>query len=209
MSDMQTVRDDLAFLRTMAEGGRQPGRHTGVILATGGFAYGLASCAAWAVLDGRLPGGTAAIWAPWLLATVVFYAVLFAALRGVTRGERARPGPNQLSGLAWAAMGGVMFSVILATVVANVVTGSPLVWTSIPSIFIALYGAGWTVAAAAAGRGWMRGVALASFAGAVALAFLAGRAEQYLAYGAALMLLGGIPGLALMRAPSSTAAARA
>ncbi len=202
MSDIQSIRDDLAYMRGLADDGRRPSRRGGVILAAGGFTYGLASFAGWACLTGFAPGGAAAVWAPWTAATLVFYAVMFVQLRALKReGKGSGTAPSNLSGLAWAAMGGAMFTLILSAVAANWTTGSPLVWAVVPSVFLALYGTGWTVAAAASGRTWMRNLALASFAGAVAIAFVAGSTTVWLAYGVALMLLGGAPGVVLARDP--------
>ena len=202
MSDIQGIRDDLAYMRGLADDGRQPSRRGGVILAAGGFAYGAASLTAWLQYTGGLPGGVAAAWIPWGAATVVFYAVLFPQLAVLKRAAgRSSTAPATLSGLAWSAIGAAMFSLILAAVAANVTTRSTLVWALIPSVFLALYGTGWTVAASASGRGWMRNLGLASFASSVAIAFLAATPAVWLAYAAALVLLGGVPGLVLARDP--------
>ena len=115
------------------------------IIATGGFVYGLASLAAWAVLSGRLPGGAVGVWAPWLAATVVFYAVLFVMIRRIKR-ERTSGGLPRVTGSAWAAIGGAMFTIILSAVVAAQVLNSAVVWAMVPSVFLSLYGAGWLIA---------------------------------------------------------------
>ncbi len=202
MSDIQSIRDDLAYMRGLADDGRRPSRKGGLILAAGGFIYGLASFAGWACQAGIAPSGAQATWAPWLAASIVFYAALFVLLRAMKReGRGGGSTPSTLSGLAWSAMGGAMFTLILAAAAADWATRSPLVWAVVPSVFLALYGTGWTVAAAASGRGWMRNLALLSFASAVAIAFLAGSTTVWLAYGAALVLLGGVPGLVLARDP--------
>jgi hypothetical protein len=206
MSDIQSIRDDLAYMRGLADDGRRPSRGGGVILAAGGFAYGAASLAAGGMVTGVLPGSAAGFWAPWAAATVLFYAVLFVQLRAIKREEpRSLTAPSTLSGLAWSAMGGAAISVILAGVAAGWVTGSSLVWAVMPSVFLALYGVGWTVAAAASGAAWMRNVALLSFASATAIAFLAASPLMWLAYGAALMGLAGGPGLLLARKPLAAA----
>lgn len=202
MTDADTLRSDLAFMRAMADDGRSPSPQGGAILAAGGFIFGLASFAAWAVLSGLAPGGVQAVWLPWGAAMLVFAPVLVLCLRSIGRegGSAPASGVSAIAGRAWSAMGGAMFTLIVAAMAANVVTGSPAVWALIPSVFTALYGAGWAVACAASGRGWMRGLALASFAASVVLACLAASPAVYLAYGAALMLLGGVPGLVLARA---------
>lgn len=201
MTDIDSIRSDLAFMRAMADDGRMPSPQGGAILAGGGFIFGLASFVAWALLDGRLPGGAPAVWIPWAAAMAVFTPVLVLSLRAIGRekGKEVDQGLPAVAGMAWAGLGGAMFTLIVAAVAANVVTGSPAVWAFVPSVFVALYGAGWTVNCAASGRSWMRTVALASFAASVVLACLAGSPAVYLGYGAALIALGGLPGLALAR----------
>jgi hypothetical protein len=197
---MRTMRDDLAFMRAMAAEGGQGSPKGGIIIAAGGFFYGGAAIAAWASLTGRLPFGVTGMWAPWLIATVAFYAVLFLAVRAIKRG--ASGGAGRLVGAAWMGLGLTMFSIILSAIAANYVTQSPVVWATVPSVFIAIYGAGWTVAASAARKGWMWAVAILSFVTAVGLGLIAQTSGAYLAYGAALMLLGGVPGLVLARRPA-------
>lgn len=207
MSDIQSIRDDLAYMRGLADDGRQPSRGGGVILATAGFAYGAASLAAWALLVGALPGGVAALWRPWAAATVVTYATVFLQVRAMKREEpRSRTAPATLSGVAWTAVGGASVTVIAAAAAASYVTGSALVWSLTPSVFLILYGAAWTVTAAASGKPWVRNLAVLSFASAVVVAFLVASPAVYLAYAAALAGLAGAPGLRLMARKRASAA---
>ena len=64
---------------------------------------------------------------------------------------------------------------------------------------LALGGLGWSVSANMTGQKWLHVVAIGAFAGAPALAWLAGDPVQYLAYAAALFLLMCVPGMVLMR----------
>jgi hypothetical protein len=73
-----------------------------------------------------------------------------------------------------------------------------------PSIVLVLYGAAWWVAASVSRLAWIRAVAAASFAAAIALGLLIGSTWVWLAYAAALILLTMVPGLALMRQEPST-----
>lgn len=195
---MQTMRDDLAFMRAMAAEGGQGSPKGGIIIAAGGFLYGAASIAAWASLTGRTGFGAPGVWAPWAIATLVFYAVLFVAVRAIKR-DGARSGAGRLVGTAWMGLGFAMFTIIVSAIASSYVTQSPLVWATVPSVFLAIYGAGWTVAAAASRKAWMSAVATASFAAAIGLGLIAANSVSWLAYGAALMLLGGVPGLVLAR----------
>ena len=195
---LQTMREDLAFMRAMASEGGQGSPKGGIIIAAGGFLYGAAAMVEWGSLTRRLPFGSVGVWAPWLVATAAFYAVLFFAVRAIKR-DGAESGAGRLVGAAWMGLGFAMFTIILSCVAASTVTQSPVVWAAVPSVFLAIYGAGWTVAATGSRKAWMAIVAALSFLAAVGLGLLAQTSTAWLAYGAALMLLGGVPGLVLAR----------
>lgn len=198
MSDMQTLKDDLAFLRTMAESGRESAPQGGAILATAGFTFGVAALVHWAADADLIPLSLQQIWIFWALAAAIFYAVLFVTLRAIKRqgegGAAAR-----LAGAAWAALGGAAFTLLAACIAASWTTRSPLVWAVTPSVFLALYGSGWIIASVASGKRWMAGVGYASFSAAVFAAFLVTSPLLWLAYGASLIALMGVPGLLLAR----------
>lgn len=204
MSDIQNIRDDLAFLREVAESGRVGGPQGGVILATAGFVFGAASLTAWATFQGALPLSASQVWIPWLAATVIFYAVLLFALRAIKR-QASGGAAARLAGVAWSALGGAAFTLLAACIAVQWTTGSPLVWATTPSVFLALYGSGWIIAGAAAERGWMKAVGYVSFAAGVTAAFLALTPHIWLFYGLALMAVMGVPGLVLARASAARA----
>ena len=195
---MQTAREDLAFLRAMAAEGGRAAPQGGIIIAAGGFLFGAASVAAWAILSGRIAWGANLVWAPWLVATAAFYLLLFLALRGIKR-EGSRGVSGRLAGQAWSALGGAMFTIVAGYVIAAALARNAAMWNTLPTVFLALYGAGWLVAGVATGRAWPRAVGLLSFVAAVVIACLAGSVDVWLAYGAALVVVGGLPGLYAMR----------
>jgi hypothetical protein len=197
MTDIQGIRDDLAFMREVAQGA-QGTLCGGGILAAAGLIYGGASLVQWLMLSGRAPASDAAILWTWGLAAVAFYAVLFFELRRLKR-ERGAGLAARGAGVTWWATGLAFFAIVLGFGVANWRLGSPVIWAAMPVVAFALYGAGWTVAAHLSGKRWVQGVAWASFAFAVAVAGLSGSPDIWLAYGLGLILLLGAPGLALLR----------
>jgi hypothetical protein len=68
-----------------------------------------------------------------------------------------------------------------------------------PTIVVVAYGSAWMVAALMSQARWMMSVALASYAGAVVLAWFAGDQVIYLVHAALLLLVALVPGLILMR----------
>jgi hypothetical protein len=101
--------------------------------------------------------------------------------------------------MAWTAMGWAIFAIMSGFGVASTQLHSPELFAGAPMVILALYGAGWTVAATVSGRLWMKGVALGGYVGAVAIGFLVTSPAIFLVYAAALLLLTAAPGVALMR----------
>jgi hypothetical protein len=76
---------------------------------------------------------------------------------------------------------------------------NPGLFAATPMVILALYGAGWTVAATVSGRPWMKAVALGGYVAAVAIGFLVTSPLIFLVYAIALLLLATAPGVALMQ----------
>ena len=195
MTDMQTIRDDLAFMRGVSAAA-DPGqtRKGGLILLSAGVIFGAASLAAWGGATGQLP--FAVVRWVWLAAMVAFFAVLAGIL---TVGPRSQGVRDRATGAAWAAVGGVIFTAVIGFEVAAQVLRSTAVFAGLPTLIIALYGAGWTVSGAMSGRRWRIAVALGGYVAAVVLAFLVASPAIYLAYAAVLVGLTAVPGLVLLR----------
>ncbi len=188
------IRDDLAFMRGLAEVEEpRASRKAGVILSAAGVIFGGASLVAWRAASGALPAGVLA-WA-WLVATGLFVGVLVTTLIvfGRSRGVRDRA-----TGMAWSGVGGALFAIFLGLYAAATATGGSAVFAAVPTVVLALYGAGWTVASTMSGRRWQAAVALGCYSAAAAIGFLAASAAVFLAYAAALLLLVAAPGLVLL-----------
>ena len=196
---MQAIRDDLAYMRALAEEGRRTPLLGGSILIAAGLIYGTAALAHWAVIADVLDVAPAVLNVIWGVAVAAFL-VTFLALRSRLGGKPgARSMANTVSAAAWGGMGGASFAIALSLFAAVYKTGDWIFMGLFPPVIFALYGAAWIVGAALSDRRWMRWVAIASFAAAVASGLLIGTAEQFLVYAAAFILLSTLPGLAMVR----------
>ncbi|MFN3536892.1 MAG: hypothetical protein ACK4Y4_05540, partial [Brevundimonas sp.] len=75
-------------------------------------------------------------------------------------------------------------------------------WTlmrAMPIVVFAAYGSAWIVAGEMSGAGWMKGVALIAYAGAVLLGVFADSSWSYPVFAGLLVFVALLPGLALMR----------
>jgi hypothetical protein len=196
---MQAIRDDLAYMKALAEEGRRTPLLGGSILIAAGLIYGAAALAHWAVIADVLDVGPAALNVIWGVAVAAFLVALFTLKARLGGKPGASAVNNRVSGAAWGGMGGASFAIGLALFAAVAKTGDWIFMTLFPPVILALYGAAWIVGAALSDRPWMRWVAVASFAAAVAAGLLIGTAEQYLVYAAAFLLLSVLPGIALVR----------
>jgi len=195
----QSLKDDIAYMRALAEEGRKTPLLGGAILVTAGLVFGLASVAHWAVVADVLDVGMEVLAGIWLAAMVVFIGALVVLNAKLARKPGARSPANRAAGAAWGAVGGAVFVLAVSMGFVAWRTQSDVAAYLFPSVILALYGTGWAVSATMSERRWMRTVAIGSWIGAPAVAWLTGSPTQYLAYAAALILFAFVPGLVMMR----------
>ena len=197
--DVKAIRDDLAFLRALAEDGRRTPLLGGSLLAAAGGCYGLASFVQWLVLARIVAVPQVWVFAVWLIAVAVHLTIQATLVRRLS----ARPGmastANRASRDVWTAVGVGCFVLMTAVGVASWRARTGVLIGFAPSIILVLYGAAWWVAASVSRQAWIRLVAVTSFAAAIVLGFFVGQVSVWLFYAAALFLLALVPGLALMR----------
>ena len=107
---IQTLKDDIAFMRALAQEGQSAPLLGGSILVAAGVTFGVAGVAHWAVVSKvlNLPQVTLAF--IWPVALILFLVQLV----WLRRGGNARPGAqspgNRASSAAWASMGWTIFN---------------------------------------------------------------------------------------------------
>jgi hypothetical protein len=198
MTDQNAIRDDLSFLRAMAEEGRDIPLTAGPPLLSSGATFGVAcAAAAWGGLSGRITE-------PWVyvalfLGAGLAHAVvmrLIASSPAIRRGAASRA--NLATNLAWTAVATSIVATTLALIAIAFSTQDWRVMIALPSIVMAAYGGAWSVAAAVSRQRWLWLVALGAFALAIGEGAVAGSAVAF--YGlfvAGVFLLVALPGLVL------------
>lgn len=199
MIDTQSIRDDLAYMRSVAEHGSRAPLLGGSILTVAGAVFGAAAVAHWGVTSGAVDLPRSSLVAIWGVASVIFYGALWTFKRRVgARSDASAPG-SRAFGAVWAGLGGALFVVFFAFAAASIRNGTELPMTLFAVVVIAMYGTGWFVAHAISGRAWLFWVGLASMSVAFTLGLTAGESYQFLVYAGALFGLAMVPGLILMR----------
>lgn len=197
--ELKGLREDVAFMRTLAEEGRDAPLLGGSILVAAGLTFTPAALAHWAALRGWWGETPAAVNWPWLIAAAVFLVCLYVIVRRLRSGSGVFSAANRAFGAASSGIGLATFALFPAFMLASMRTGEWIIMSMYPPVILAGWGALWFVAAEVSGRVWFRIVGGAAFLLAVVTAAFAGSAEQYLLYAVAIIVAALLPGLALMR----------
>ena len=196
---MTDLKDDISYMRRLAEQGRSGPILGGTFLAAAGIIFGLTCFAQWAVLTGLLPMTPEHIVDIWLGAGALFavlWIVLFRRLRARTglRGGAS----NVVFGVAWVSSAiGIVVTCCMMAIVATVTGSSAVLELNVPIGFV-FYGIAWCAAAMLARRYWMYIASAGSFLTTLLLAALTNDPRQIAVMGVALLLLLSVPGLKMM-----------
>lgn len=194
-----TVKDDISYMRRLAEQGRSGPILGGMFLAAAGVVFGGTCFIQWAAQRGLLPISDFGLRYLWLGAFGVFAVVWFALFfRLRSRASARSSASNAAFGVAWGGCAVGVFVALAATEIVAAVVKAPIVLNAyIPMIFT-FYGVAWFSGAAMAKRSWMFAAAAGSFVFSLIMAALAENQLQIPAMGAALLLLLTVPGFRLM-----------
>jgi len=197
MSDQsQSLREDLAFLKTVAADGGSLPWYLGASFFGASLIWGLPVVAIWMQLRGLMfsPGPWEG-WI-WLVATVVYIPFQI----GLMLLSKPRPGAS--TGRAflptWAGMGLIVVVMEAVIFIAGARLHVQQVWQLWTSLIFAVWGGAWLgVAILRPRRGWMW-IALGSFANAIVNALLISTPDEALGCAVGILLWMGVPGLMIM-----------
>lgn len=196
---IQALKDDIAFMRALAqEGGSTPLLFGGVLVAAG-LIFGAGAVGHWLIDSQMLKVLPWAYAVNWIGAGAVFGVVCRLILNRAKGQPGYHAGVNRATGAAWSGVGFAIFALWLGLMATGLKTGNWAPMSAFPVVIFALYGAAWFIAGALSNTGWIKLVAFGSFAGAVVMGVLAGSPYLMLGYAAGLILLAVLPGFVLMR----------
>lgn len=189
--------EDVAFLRGMAEAGRQAPPDGGPYLVAGGGWFALASLAIGLGDAGLIPASPSLPLVAMLAAMAGFAVSIVLLLRRDS--GKVQNDANRFVGAAWSAVGISIFFFWVAVMLVAARTGNGAILDSISLMVLAAYGAAWKLTGEVFGKGLSNAVTGRCFASMVVVALAVGTPWVWLAYAAALVLCAVLPGLALMR----------
>lgn len=204
---MQSLRDDIAYMKTLAVAGRQGQILGGSILLLTGVIFGTTSFISWAIQLKYLPALPGGIGLEWGVAVVLHLLALLVLIPAVQRRARAvGAGDNsRLFGAVWSSMGLANFVAAAACVAAFARMQDFKMFLGYVPMIMVLYAMGWNISAAISRQRWMRLVALGSALAAVLLGWTIATNAMYLVFGASTFLFMALPGLKLVQRPAAQA----
>jgi len=195
MSNETSLREDISFLRHLAESGRNGPILGGIFLAAAGVVFGSACFLDFAAMQGMFPvrGGPL-----WLGASAVFTLLWFVLFfRMKASGKKVQSASSASFGMIWSAIApGVLTAFGTTLLIAHQTQNNAVLAAYVPVIY-AFYGTAWFASGALAKRSWMFIAALGSFAYAFVVALMAASPYLSVAMGGGLLLLLTLPGLKL------------
>jgi hypothetical protein len=197
--DEQTLRDDVAFLRALAEGDSAGPAREGAILVAVGLIFGLVAVQYWCIesaLFAVSPAVSTWLWLDGLIPFLVCMAVIAAKFRAHPSGAASRA-----LAATWKGVGTAFIVADIALYAASRELGIPLLvkWV-FPLILFALIGGAWGVAFAVRRRKAPGLLAGGNFAAAILSGIVIGRPQEWLVLAGGLIFLVAVPGVAMLAA---------
>lgn len=203
---IDNVRNDIAYLKALAEEGRAAPLLMGPVLVAAALWFGAATLIQFGVALDIVPLHGWGILALWVVAGLGFAGLLYVLIRRIHGQIGSQSRDNIVMGATWSACGYSIFGTWLVLIAFALGTQN---WSSMalmPSFVMVAYGAAWVISGQIAKRGWMLLTGLLCFVGAAGLGYFAFTVWTYAIYLALLMAVALIPGLHLMRLAKQTGA---
>lgn len=196
--NLDSARDDLAFVRALVSEGGQAQGSLGEALLAGGLCYGVQCFLQWGLLVSKWSAPPLVPLAAGVLPTVIF---LMLVIRLTIRDRKASQ-----HGISTRAMNAAFGGAGLAALVTAVIFGTMAykyqnitIWLFHPIMICVVQATVWYIAYAIRRRGWIGLVSGGWFAGALLLTMIIEHHWFVLMMGVILLLLMALPGWALMR----------
>lgn len=193
------LKQDVAFLRTLAEGSAGAGARDGATLVAIGIVFSLVALEYWAV-DAHLTGIPQS-WRSWLwLDGLAVFLVTLGFIQWGFKGRATGPGSRAISA-GWTVLGAALGFAVVGLIAAGFRLALPSLaaWV-FPIVLFTLFGASWAIAFAVQRRARHALASGGCGVAAIACGALIASPLEWLALAAGLVLLVALPGALIIRA---------
>jgi hypothetical protein len=197
MSDTQTLKDDLAFLRDLTQDSGKGLARDGFALAAVGLVFGVVTLIYWLIYWGPLASAFSVGWSLWLVGVVVMVGAILIANRRLPPASGAA---SRALSKAWGGVGVANTAGGLGLLAAAWrMNDAAYVLATFPIVLFSLYGAAWSVAYAVKRLNWFAWISTGCFAAAIAEGLFYKSPHEWLVLSIGLFVLVGLPGLVILR----------
>jgi hypothetical protein len=197
MTDTQSLKDDLAFLRDLTQDSGRGLARDGFNLAAVGLVFGVVTLVYWLVFWGPLASLMVMTYWLWVAGIVLMIVCTAIARRNLPKATGAAA--RALS-VAWNGVGVSLLAGGLALLAASWrMHDGALVLATFPILLFSLYGAAWSVAFAVKRLNWFAWVSAGCFLAAIGEGLLYRSPHQWLVLSTGLFFLVGLPGLVILK----------
>ncbi len=197
MTDTQSLKDDLAFLRDLTQDSGKGLARDGFNLATVGLVFGVVTLVYWLLFWGPLANLMVVAYWLWIVAIALMIVSTAIARR---RLPAATGAAARALSVAWNGVGVSLLAGGVALLAAAWrMHDAGFVLATFPILLFSLYGAAWGVAFAVKRLSWFAWVSAGCFAAAIAEGLLYGSPHQWLVLSIGLFLLVGLPGVVILK----------
>lgn len=196
--EIENAREDLAFMRALAESPDRHNHQMGFALFAGGLIYGFQTAVQWLVHIGVVPL-EGVFYAAFIAACSLAFFLVLGVMIWRGRGRKISTTAGRAYEAAFQAAGLANLSIVLVFLAATFRSGSGEIWYFYTPLVFALQGAAWFVFFRLRKRAWLGLVATGWFAAAVGLGLTTHTSTYILVASLSLLTLLGLPGLVMMR----------
>lgn len=196
-----SIEADLAFLRSIVEGGGKPSITMAIVYLAGGLLYGLQCLFHIGQIIGVVNWpGLANLAFILAINLAVCAAIVWAVIRDKSDGVSRGPLASRVLNAGFSSAGMVNLAMVIIFGVGAARDGDFAIWLYYPAVVFGLQAAAWVVAWVLKKKVWMLATAIGGWVTAVALGLLVRQVDWYLGVcTAALFLLFALPGWIMLR----------
>jgi hypothetical protein len=196
-----SIEADLAFLRSIVEGGGKPSITMAIVYLAGGLLYGLQCLFHIGQIIGVVNWpGLANLAFILAINLAVCAAIVWAVIRDKSDGVSRGPLASRVLNAGFSSAGMVNLAMVIIFGVGAARDGDFAIWLYYPAVVFGLQAAAWVVAWVLKKKVWMLATAVGGWLTAVALGLLVRQSELYLyVCTGALFLLFALPGWIMLR----------
>ncbi|MEE2566094.1 hypothetical protein [Hyphobacterium marinum] len=197
-NDIDQARENLAFMRALADSPTTPNRAMGQSFLAAGLIYGFQTLVQWGAAVGLIP-----LPSPFYLVFVIGCTVLFLAVLAWIiwshRNKGTRTAIGRAYEAAFMAAGLINLSLVTVFIVFSIRDSNVAIWDYYTPILFIFQGGAWTIAYRLSRKLWLGSVAAGWFVAAIGLAVTNSTATYVLIASLAMFLLLALPGWKMMK----------